>query len=312
MNVVPIVFAFDENLIMPAGVCITSLLENAHEETFYDIYILHSSKINFEDTLLNNFPTLYSNCKITFRSVDAQFEQSYEVRGITNSTYYRLLIPEIIHEYDKILYSDVDVIFRDDLLSVYQTNIEDYYLAGVDNCSFIRPNMQEYISKELNLDYNRGYYYAGNLIINSALIRKDKIVTKFKELAHNKYKQQDMDIINIVCNGRIKSLSPAFCLTNYLCEIILKNRKEMLSKFTEDELQYALEKGIVHYNGQKPWKGGCVNFDIWWEYYRKSPFFNQSFYFDFFNRMLNEHDYLPLRKRIKILIRFFIYGRRQD
>ena len=104
MNVVPIVFAFDENLIMPAGVCITSLLENAHEETFYDIYILHPSKINFEDTLLNNFPTLYSNCKITFRSVDAQFEQSYEVRGITNSTYYRLLIPEIIHEYDKILY----------------------------------------------------------------------------------------------------------------------------------------------------------------------------------------------------------------
>lgn len=43
MNTIPIVFAFDNNLILPACVCISSLLMNAKENTFYDIFILYSS-----------------------------------------------------------------------------------------------------------------------------------------------------------------------------------------------------------------------------------------------------------------------------
>ena len=68
----------------------------------------------------------------------------------------------------------------------------------------------------------------------------------------------------------------------------------------------------IHYNGQKPWKGWCVNFDIWWECYRKSPFYDEKFYFDFFYNKLNEHDQLPLWKRVKILLRYFIFGRQQS
>ena len=41
MNIVPIAFAFDNNLILPACVCISSLMMNAKENIFYDIFILH-------------------------------------------------------------------------------------------------------------------------------------------------------------------------------------------------------------------------------------------------------------------------------
>lgn len=85
----------------------------------------------------------------------------------------------------------------------------------------------------------------------------------------------------------------------------------MLRNFWSDkDIEESLNKGIVHYNGQKPWKGICVNFDIWWEYYRKSPFFDEKFYFEFFYTRLNELDQLSLWKRIKILIRYFVYGKR--
>lgn len=46
MNTIPIAFAFDNNLILPACVCISSLMMNANEDTFYDIFILHSSNIS--------------------------------------------------------------------------------------------------------------------------------------------------------------------------------------------------------------------------------------------------------------------------
>ena len=87
--------------------------------------------------------------------------------------------------------------------------------------------------------------------------------------------------------------------------------KDVLFEFWDElTISKALSEGIIHYNGQKPWKGLCVNFDIWWEYYRKSPFFDEKFYFDFFYHKLNELDGLSLLKRIKILVRYFVFGRK--
>ena len=78
----------------------------------------------------------------------------------------------------------------------------------------------------------------------------------------------------------------------------------------EEEISEAKQYGTLHFNGHKPWKGYSINFDIWWEYYRKSPFFDEKFYFDFFYRKINDYDLLPLWKRVKILLRYFVFGRR--
>lgn len=309
MKIVPIVFAFDNNLVLPACVCISSLLMNAKKDTFYDIFILHSEKENLNKTELDKIPHYYPNCKIQYRVVDETFDESFEIRGITTPAYYRLLIPELIPEYDKIIYSDVDVIFRSDLSDFYlSTDMKDYYIAGVNSFAHLIPENLVYY-KRMGMDA-RGIIYSGNLIFNSKKIIEDEIIPKFRSLALNKYKFQDMDILNIICEGKIKYLSPEFCLTTYISNWTIYNRSE-LNKFWKDEIiDRALSKGIVHYNGQKPWKGFCVNFDIWWEYYRKSPFFDEKYYFDFFYNHLNELDQLSLWKRIKILIRYFVFGRK--
>lgn len=307
---IPILFTFDENLLFPAGVCISSLLMHAKPETYYDIFILHSDKYDYTNSCLKKLHERYNNFNITYRKVSNEFCNAYEIRGITTTAYYRLIAPEIIPEYDKIIYSDVDVIFREDLSGIYQTDLNGYYLAGVDNASALRPDVQKYIREKLGIDHKYGHYYSGNLIINSKEILKDNITFKFRELAKRNFHQQDMDIINIACYGKIKPLPPAFCLTNYLTEILVKRKSEMFPFFTEKEIEHALQYGIVHYNGVKPWKAYCVNFDIWWEYYRKSPYFDEKFYFDFFYNKLDELDQLPLLKRIKILVRYFIYGKK--
>lgn len=307
-NKIPIVFAFDNNLITPAIVCLTSLLENSSASTYYDIFIIHSSKAALNRSPFTRLLKIYHNCNITFREVSSQFDSSYEVRGITASTYYRLLIPELIPEYDKVLYSDVDVIFRDDLAEFYNQNIDDYYLGAVDNCSFVRPDVQKYIRNELGLEPQKGYFYAGNIVMNIALMRRDNIVESFKSLSYKKYNQQDMDIINIVCNGRIKALSPAFCVTNYIYELILKREKEMLTVYSKQELDYALAKGIVHYNGPKPWNQWCQNFDIWWYYYRKSFIFSEYDAMAFYISRMSDIDSYSLTKRLKLLLKYFISG----
>lgn len=308
-NTIPIVFAFDNNLILPACVCISSLLMSANENTFYDIFILHSARVDLKRKELDTIMKYYSNCRIQYRIVDGTFDDAFEIRGITASTYYRLMIPELIPEYNKILYSDVDVIFRDDLSDIYETDMTDFYVAGVNSLSHLNTATKRYYQREFSLD-PATIIYAGNILINSSLMIDDNIVSRFKEHVKKKYRFQDLDILNIVCQGRIKYLPPSFCLTTDVAKYSSKDISLITDIWTKEEIMIAQNQGIVHYNGQKPWKGYCINFDIWWEYYRNSPFFDQEFYFDFFYHKLNEYDMLSLWKRIKILVRYFIYGKK--
>ena len=178
-----------------------------------------------------------------------------------------------------------------------------FYMAGV-----VDPLPDEFVFsyiKKLNL-LPEDYIYSGNLIIHSKLIREDGIVQQFiKEANHSAYKYQDMDIINIVCKGKIKKIAPDFCLSISVRKCAVYQIETPV--YTKQDLEESLKDGIVHYNGAKPWVQYCPDFDIWWEYYRKSIFFDQKYYFDFFNRKMNDYDLLPLWKRIKILLRWFVY-----
>jgi UDP-glucose:(galactosyl)LPS alpha-1,2-glucosyltransferase len=311
MNIVPIAFSFDNNLVFPACVCISSLLISAEENTFYDIFILHSDNELFDREKLDGLLKFYKRCRIQYRLVDNTFDDAFEIRGITTSTYNRLLIPEIVTEYDKIIYSDVDVIFRSDLFEVYNnTDLSDAYVAGVNAIIPLVPDMRKYYEGIKGIDINK-IIYAGNIIFNSKKIREDKVVERFKSLSKNKYRFQDLDILNIACKGKITYLNPEFCLTTYIMDLAVNKRSLLYDYWDDIKISEALSKGIVHYNGQKPWKGFCVNFDIWWEYYRKSPFFDEKFYFEFFYSRLNELDQLSLWKRIKIIVRYFVYGKRE-
>ena len=305
-NIVPIVFCFDENMELAAGVCITSLLENAYPTTFYDIYILHSDHCSFEHRQINDLPEIYKNCSLTYRSVGKAFDTAFEIRGITVAAYYRLLIPEIVPEYDKILYMDVDIIFRDDLFNIYQsTDMDGYYVAGVSTpCSDITAYVERTIGMKIH-----DYICSGTLIINSKMMREADLVSEFKRVAGKKWLYQDQDTLNIVCKGKIKTLPPSFGMVNTIHELLLDNKHGW---YSADEMQYALQSGILHYNGPKPWKQLCPNFDIWWQYYRKSIFFDQNFYYQFYYKQMTDYDRLSLWKRIKILIRYFKNGRLKD
>ena len=304
MKTVPILFTFDSALELAAGVCMTSLLESALPTTFYDIFVLHSPACDFSRSRLNELPQRYGNCRLTFRKAEGEFVGSYEVRGIPETAYYRLLSPELIPEYDKLLYSDVDVIIREDLGRFYDMDLGDNYFAGVDNCSRLRPSFRKYITEKAGLDWRKGYFYSGNLNTNSALLRSGGKLEEFRKLGKNDYLYQDMDIINISCNGRILPLGPSYCMSVQLYDLIVDRRSEMEELYGAEEIERTLRCGIVHYNGAKPWKEACPNMDIWWNCYRRAIFFDERFTRDFWTGLRDRLEKLPLAKRVKLVLRY--------
>lgn len=311
MNIVPIAFAFDNNLILPACVCISSLMMHARKDTFYDIFILHSEKSRLNKEKLNCIPKTYPNCKINYRIVDNTFDKSFEVRGVTTATYYRLLIPELIPEYDKIIYSDVDIIFRMDLSDLYKKDISNFDIAATRDWGLnYTKEGEKYISSELKLEIGN-YLQAGFIMLNSAKLRADNKIEIFRNEATKKYKYQDQDILNVVCCKSIYFLPPMYNMTDYSFFFMRQSPTHLPDNISAKEAIIAQKEGNLHFNGHKPWKKFSVNFDIWWEYYRKSPFFDDDFYFNFYYDRLNLLDQLSLWKRIKILVRYFVYGIRK-
>lgn len=306
-KIVPIAFAFGNNWMLPACVCLSSLLQHANSTTFYDVFILYSPNEEINRQEIEQVVVYYGNARVKFLKVDHVFDNSYEIRGINTIAYYRLLIPDLVPEYDKIIYSDVDVIFREDLAKIFEeTDLEDNYIAGVNSLSYLVPEIHNYYYK-LGLDSQK-IIYSGNIILNSKLLREDGVVNVFRNMAGKKYKYQDMDILNVVCNNRILYMPPSFCTTTYFFKYAVHNPDYLRQMWSNEEIDYALEKGILHYNGKKPWIQYSINFDIWWEYYRKSPVFSEKCYFDYFYNRLNIFDQLSLWKRIKLVLRYFVFG----
>lgn len=305
MHTIPIVFAFDNNIILPACICISSLLDNASPDTFYHIFILHGKENKLNKESIQKVALSHHNCTIEYREVDDIFNSVYEVRGVTKATYYRLVIPSLIPEYKKIIYSDVDIIFRMDLWDVYNNDISDYYLAATLDLGL---NQKKKYLESIGVDVGK-YIQAGFIVLNLEKMRKANIEIKFRELIKRKFTYQDQDILNICCKDHIYYLPPCYNVNDCALIYMLWQKNALPIIIAEDEINIALESGNIHYSGYKPWKRYSMAFDIWWEYYRKSPVFDADTYHKFFFDKTMLLDSLSLIKRLKILFRYFIYGR---
>lgn len=281
---IPIVFSFDSNFALQAGVAINSLLRHAGSNTFYNINILvneNSIKKSDRDRILS-LKQYYSNVKISFTNVGNAFKGEFEIRNITIATYYRLLIPKLFPQFDKIIYADVDLIFRDDLSTIYQKPfIANALIAGVKEAY----DFELIGSSNSVLDYyksigcnSEAYINAGFLILNSKALREEQIFEKIEKHIAKKYISQDQDIINILCKDRIDLLPVTY---NYTSTLYTWNASSNLFREKyKDYLCPDIDKkaAVVHFTGSKPWDNFVHRDFLWWNEYLLSPFYNPQYY----------------------------------
>lgn len=300
---IPVIFSFDENMSLQAGVATFSLLINASENVEYDVYYLIQKDIdNKQKQMFDKLKYLKSCANITFINVGNAFSNAYEVRNVTIASYYRLLIPTLFKNYERVIYLDVDIICKTSLEEVYEFDLGDNYIAGVAS----------YICNDIDIEYsntigcNSGYYInAGFIVFNIKKILEDSINEKFMELSNNKYLYQDQDIINIACNGKIKMLDVKYNFTQLYYRALLEGNIFTKNFYSFENVKESSKDCIIHYTGNKPWNSLCLRFEEWWMIYKSSPFYTEEFYYKMFENIANNKN-LTLRNRIALLIKYFI------
>ena len=275
-KIMNIVYCSNDNYSQHVAVSITSLIYN-NKDTDIHFHIINS---DFSDetkkTISKCMKFANNKSKITFHKIDKRLFSALKlnIKYITIETYFRYLIADLLPKVDKCLYIDADTIINKSIKEIYNTNIDDYYIAGANDTFISQINYKH----KIGLKNDDLYVNAGVLLFNLQKIRTDcmtqKLFDKTIELSYT-IKFQDQDILNIIFKDKIKKLANAF---NYTSADVLAGSFENF----KDAL-------IFHYTGpQKPWdyfyRTGNISELFYYKYLKLSPYnknYNKLIYKNF-------------------------------
>lgn len=281
-NNVAVAFATkDDVYVYYMYITIFSILLNAQKNTYYDFYILVSG--GFSEKSKNYFRSLaerFRMCSFTFINLSDAFQSvSMTHDHINYPTYFRLLLADVLPNLDKCLYLDTDIVVEKDLFDFYNLNIDDYYLAGVRAAGY-QINAPHNV-KRLALPEVKNYFNAGVILLNLKKIREDNLTSRFMQLMDMNYHDQDQDILNVACYGKVKILPFKYnMMTKY--ESIF-DQCIQAQAYTQEEITEAIKDPIIiHYADKiKPWQNPDVYFgEIWWSYARQTSFYERILFFN--------------------------------
>lgn len=277
MNEINVVFSFDENYVLPALVAGLSLLDSGlrgREGESYAFYFLTEKRLSASVVeKFEKYLTEYSNCASVKFVVSKDFrEDVFESRHLTRATYLRLEIPDLIGE-DKVIYSDIDVLFLAGLKSLWDICVDDVYLAatldvGINQRSKFSKREKQFAYWKKYYGGRQGtYFQAGILLMNLKALREKGMVEKWRSLSKEKFNYHDMDILNITCYPGIKKLDSEYnVIPGYFVE---KGYEKGVEEgfLDEHEIKRVYECPVmIHYAGEsKPWKCPSVpgSYEYW-------------------------------------------------
>lgn len=206
---IPIFFAVDDGYIPFLAVTLQSLVENSSSSNQYSIKILHTNvneenKRKISKYQRENIDIEFVNLNCYVEKVkDKLFTRDY----YTNTTYFRLFIPELYPQYEKALYLDSDTVVLADIAELYNTDIGENLVAAAQEGVIQNIKVyQDYVEKVVGVASYKRFFNAGVLLMNLNELRRFQFQEKILYLLSTvKYSViQDEDYLNRMCKGRVK------------------------------------------------------------------------------------------------------------
>ena len=260
---IPIFFAVDDGYSPFLAVAIQSLIDNASAEYTYLIKILNTVISEENKRKIGKYER--ENVDIEF--VDLNYyiqkvkDKLYTRDYYSKTTYFRLFLPNLYPQYDKVLYLDSDIVILDDIAKLYNTDMGDNLVAAApDDVIQSMPVFQDYVEKVVGVADSRRYFNAGILLMNLHELRRFKFQEKFVYLL-DKIKfavAQDQDYLNRLCKGRVKLLDRTW------------DRMPIPDPKIKTE-----DVKLVHYNlAFKPWHFEDILYkEFFWMYAQETEYF---------------------------------------
>ena len=216
------------------GTVMQSILE--HTDSKICFHILHDETVSEENKRKLKQVALQKGDSIQFHFIDTSIFDDVKERlhRFTVGTMFRLMLPEMLPNLNKIIYLDADLFVNRDIKELWDVDIREYCLAGVIDEGVDIHNYPRILNKYPKIK-KESYFNAGVLYINLKKLREfgnlKKLVVDF--LVENpEAGLPDQDALNVIFHNKVLYLDGSWNRFVYL------HRKDNVEK---------LDKAIFHY-----------------------------------------------------------------
>lgn len=267
------------------SVAMASLLSNVSPSHFYDIVVLTCDMSADNMSRLSKLVVGKPFCSLRFMNINKLVAglSFYTWAHFTAFTYYRLIIPDLFKEYDKVLYLDSDIVVNADVSELYNVVLDeehwlaaaiDTHVAGrMSNDNGYAGEEGKYF-KDLGLEEGE-YFQAGVMLIN---IKRFLSAFQSRELVEGasktNYRWLDQDYLNVLCHGKVKFISNRWnvMILNTPSRI---DENHMRDDYYDSYIDARANPYIIHYVGRSI---PCFNptadmYQFFWEYARITPYY---------------------------------------
>lgn len=238
MNELHIVAVSNDSYAKHTAVMFRSIIANKQSKNILHLYVIGNMSEENKKKLINSIAS--ADVYVTFFSVDESLFHDLKLFSyFKKEAYYRLLIPDLLGDHiEKALYLDSDIIVKHDITELWNVDINDFYLAAVQDVGYCASKKRRRI---LSIPLKCGYFNSGVMLLNLNKWRKNNTAKKVIEFARKnpeKLRSIDQDALNASLYDKWLKVHPKW---NYITGRI---RKKKIQK----------DPAIIHFTGKtKPW-----------------------------------------------------------
>ena len=212
MNEEPISMSFciSDSYAQHLAVTLTSVLVNNPSSRFV-FHVLHSGVTQENQMRVKELEKSYA-CELRFHEIAASAFAGFPIPSglehVTRETYFRYLIPEVLEDERRTIYSDVDVLCVADISEIWGVDLDGALMTAVRNYKGERRGDRRDIVK-LGFSPDSPYFFTGFLVMDLVAMRNEGCARRLMEATThygNHVAFIDLDIMNLVCEGRIKEI----------------------------------------------------------------------------------------------------------
>lgn len=286
-NNIALAFSCNEYYMPILGVMLSSVLESRSKENNYDILVMRnitgfdSDKAKRYTKMLKKLVGKYQNASIRFVDISGLLgEKKFFIRdNFTPETYFRLFLPQILNNYERILYLDADMVACHDVAELYHTELDGNILGAVRDPIISGANQSPLYNKrddmkKLGIRNIYDYFQAGMLVIDIKKISENGLCERMIEYAAtHDCDLVDQDVLNKFCQGSVKFIDNKWNVdVNTIAEKVVPYAPAAMWREYKKNRESAY---IYHFAGRdKPWNDpGLDKADIFWDAARKTSFY---------------------------------------
>lgn len=268
-----IAIATDENYAGLAGALVRSLIVSDHKRSLVIHFLISSGFSEESKRKISNIVQSHSDSALLiFHEIPSEWTKDLPgcetAPQISNVAWYRIFLPQLLGEINKVLYLDADTIVLKPLDELWEIDVSNYALASVTDF-WTRPHIRDYDFhnhiKRLGLPNAASYFNSGVMLLNLQEFRKKNWTQKIVDYALRNRKLLlwvDQCALNSVLRDH---RLPLEVFWNVTPNVFLCNGPKGL--FDKESLDKARKHpAIIHFCGAKPWDHRCLH-PLWERYY---------------------------------------------